>query len=172
MGDFKQSMTFKEFLEYFPKIKDNYLDFEMDSVSFTPDNIISFTVVGDLRKDKCECYRVSKERHYLTDYEKGYYEAIYHKPAPEYEIKHNGICYGTKDREPCDCGGDKSKCNFKRWVMNKLEGLIKFKIGYYDSMINILSAEDLNENQRNIFILETKKRALEQVLEDYHNEEA
>jgi len=114
MGDFKQSMTFKEFLEYFPKIKDNYLDFEMDSVSFTPDNIISFTVVGDLRKDKCECYMVSKERHYLTDYEKGYYEAIYHKPAPEYEIKHNGICYGTKDREPCDCGGDKSKCNFKR----------------------------------------------------------
>ena len=54
--------------------------------------------------------------------------------------------------------------------MNKLEGLIKFKIGYYDSMINILSAEDLNENQRNIFILETKKRALEQVLEDYHND--
>lgn len=63
---------------------------------------------------KCDCYMVSKERHYLTDYEKGYYEATYHKPAPKYEIKHNGICYGTKDREPCDCGGDKSKCNFKR----------------------------------------------------------
>ena len=55
--------------------------------------------------------------------------------------------------------------------MNKLESLIEFKIGYYDSMIDILSAEDLDKNQRNIFILETKKRALEQVLEDYHNEE-
>lgn len=54
--------------------------------------------------------------------------------------------------------------------MNKLEGLIKFKIGYYDSMINILSTEDPDKNQRNIFILETKRRALKQVLEDYHNE--
>ena len=55
--------------------------------------------------------------------------------------------------------------------MNKLEGLIKFKIGYYDSLINILSTEDPDKNQRNIFILETKKRALEKVLEDYYNEE-
>ncbi len=55
--------------------------------------------------------------------------------------------------------------------MNKLENIIKFKIGYYDSMIDVLSAEDPDKNQRNIFILETKKRALEQVLENYHNEE-
>lgn len=55
--------------------------------------------------------------------------------------------------------------------MNKLERLIKFKIGYYDSLINTLFVEDPDKNQRNMFILETKKRALEQVLEDYHNEE-
>lgn len=114
MSDFKQTMTFKEFLEHFPTIKEKYLDFDVTSVSITADDIVSFTVVGDLWKDKCDCYRVLRERHYLTDYEKGYYEAIYHKPAPEYEIKHNGICYGTKDREPCNCGGDRSKCNFKR----------------------------------------------------------
>ena len=106
-------MLFRELLEKNPMIKKNYLDFEIDSFEHTADNV-SFTVVGYLMKDKCECYRVSKERHYFTDYEKGYYEAIYHKPAPEYEIKQNGICYGTKDREPCNCGGDKSKCNFKR----------------------------------------------------------
>ena len=52
--------------------------------------------------------------------------------------------------------------------MNKLESLIKFKIGYYDSLINVFSAEDPDKNQRNMFILETKKRALKQVLEDYH----
>lgn len=23
-----------------------------------------------------------------------------------------GICYGTKEREPCSCGGDYNKCNF------------------------------------------------------------
>ncbi len=55
--------------------------------------------------------------------------------------------------------------------MSKLESLIKFKIGYYDSLINTLFVEDPDKNQRNTFILETKKRALEQVLEDYHNEE-
>lgn len=54
--------------------------------------------------------------------------------------------------------------------MNKLEILIKLRIGYYNSMIDVLSEEDPDKNQRNIFILETKKRALEQVLEDYHNE--
>lgn len=107
-------MKFKEFMEKYPEVANNYLDFEVESAVFSADNTVSFTITGDLRKDKCDCYRVSKERHYLTDYEKGYYEAIYHKPAPEYEIKHNGICYGTKDREPCDCDGDKSKCNFKR----------------------------------------------------------
>ena len=54
--------------------------------------------------------------------------------------------------------------------MNKLECLIKLRIGYYNSMIDVLSEEDPDKNQRNIFILETKKRALEQVLEDYHSE--
>jgi hypothetical protein len=55
--------------------------------------------------------------------------------------------------------------------MNKLECLIKLRIGYYNSMLDVLSAEDPDKNQRNTFILETKKRALEQVLEDYCNEE-
>ena len=55
--------------------------------------------------------------------------------------------------------------------MNKLENIIKLRIGYYDSLINTLFVEDPDKNQRNTFILETKKRALEQVLEDYYNEE-
>lgn len=107
-------MKFKELMERCPEIANNYLDFEIESVSISADDTVSFTVVGDLRKDKCDCYRVSKERHYLTDYEKCYYEATYHRPAPDYEIRDAGICFGTKDREPCDCCGDRSKCNFKR----------------------------------------------------------
>lgn len=107
-------MKFKEFMEKYQEIANNYLDFEVESAVFSANGIVSLTIAGDLWKGECDCYRVSKERHYLTDYEKGYYEAIYHRPAPEYEIKHNGLCYGTKDREPCDCNGDKSKCNFKR----------------------------------------------------------
>lgn len=54
--------------------------------------------------------------------------------------------------------------------MNKLESLIKLRIGYYNTLLDVLYEEDPDKNQRNIFILETKKRALEQVLEDYHNE--
>lgn len=58
--------------------------------------------------------------------------------------------------------------------MNKLESLIKLRIGYYSSMLDVLS-KDENKIHRNMFILETilkaKKIALEQVLEDYHNEE-
>lgn len=54
--------------------------------------------------------------------------------------------------------------------MNKLECLIKLRIGYYNSMLDVLLEDDPDKNQRNIFILETKKRALEQVLEDYHSE--
>lgn len=107
-------MLFKKFMEKYPEIANNYLDFKVESAVFSVDGIVSLSITGYLVKDKCDCYKVSKERHYLTDYEKGYYEATYHKPAPEYEIKHNGICYGTKDREPCDCGGDRSRCNFKR----------------------------------------------------------
>lgn len=55
--------------------------------------------------------------------------------------------------------------------MNKLECLIKLRIGYYNSMLDVLSAEDPDEYQKNMFILETKKRVLEKILKDYHNEE-
>lgn len=58
--------------------------------------------------------------------------------------------------------------------MNKLENIIKLRIGYYNSMLDVLS-KDENKIHRNMFILETilkaEKQALEQVLEDYHNEE-
>ena len=55
--------------------------------------------------------------------------------------------------------------------MNKLEFLIKLRIGYYNSMLDVLSAEDPDKYQKNMFILETKKRVLEKILKDYHNEE-
>lgn len=114
MTTFKHTMTFKEFLEHFPKIEENYLNFTVDSVSFSNDNIVSFTVVGDIGKDKCKSYHTQKEKHYLTEYEKGYYVGLHHQTPPEYEIREIGICYETKDRESCNCDGDINKCNFKR----------------------------------------------------------
>lgn len=34
----------------------------------------------------------------------------------EYE---HGVCYGTKEKEPCSCGGDPTKCDFYEEVREK-----------------------------------------------------
>lgn len=51
---------------------------------------------------KCDSYHLEPERHYFVD-EYG---------APIYESINVPRCLGTKEKDVCDCGGDKSKCNF------------------------------------------------------------
>lgn len=51
---------------------------------------------------KCDCYRVEPEIHCFVD-ENG---------IPIYESINVPRCLGTKEKDVCDCGGDKSKCNF------------------------------------------------------------
>lgn len=41
-------MKFKELMERYPEIENNYLDFEVESAVFSADNTVSFTIVGDL----------------------------------------------------------------------------------------------------------------------------
>lgn len=60
---------------------------------------------------KCDCYRVRAERHYFSDYDKGY-AAAQGRYLPDYEDTYKGVCLGTKESDVCDCGGDKSKCDF------------------------------------------------------------
>lgn len=43
-------MKFKELMEKYPEIANNYLDFEVDWASFYPDDTVSFAITGDLRK--------------------------------------------------------------------------------------------------------------------------
>lgn len=51
---------------------------------------------------KCDCYHVEPEIHYFVD-ENG--DSVYGNiNVPR--------CWGTKESDVCDCGGDKSKCNF------------------------------------------------------------
>lgn len=52
--------------------------------------------------NKCDCYRVESEIHCFVD-ENG---------VPIYESINVPRCCGTKEKDVCDCGGDKSKCNF------------------------------------------------------------
>ena len=60
---------------------------------------------------KCDCYRVQAERRYFSDYDKGY-AAAQGRYLSDYEDTYKGVCLGTKESDVCDCGGDKSKCNF------------------------------------------------------------
>lgn len=51
---------------------------------------------------KCDCYHVEPEVHRFVD-ENG--DSVYGNiNVPR--------CWGTKESDVCDCGGDKSKCNF------------------------------------------------------------
>ena len=58
---------------------------------------------------KCDSYHLEPERHYFVD-EYG---------APIYENTNVPRCWGTKEKDVCNCGGDKSKCNFYRRVLEK-----------------------------------------------------
>lgn len=61
--------------------------------------------------NKCECYRARTERRYFSDYDKGY-AAAQGKLLPDYEDICESICLGTKEVDYCNCGGDRSKCDF------------------------------------------------------------
>ena len=54
-------------------------------------------------KNKCDCYHTQKERRYT-----------YH-PITGQPIGHDievGVCWGTREMDRCDCGGDETKCDF------------------------------------------------------------
>ena len=61
--------------------------------------------------NKCKYYRTRIERHYFSDYEKGY-AAAQGKLLPDYEDICRGACLGTKEVDYCSCDGDRSKCDF------------------------------------------------------------
>lgn len=89
---------------------DNYGDFEVVKVNASPDAFHPQLVIDE---PICDCYEVTKERRYLTEYEKGYY---YGKRGErlDYIVKETPRCNGTRERDECTCGGYKSQCNFYR----------------------------------------------------------
>lgn len=50
--------------------------------------------------DKCNCYHTIETLHYNTSL------------CPHSYYKTIGVCWGTKEREECSCGGDETKCDF------------------------------------------------------------
>lgn len=61
--------------------------------------------------EKCGCYKIRTERHYFSDYDKGY-AAAQGRQLPDYEDTYKGFCLGTKEVDRCSCGGDRAKCDF------------------------------------------------------------
>lgn len=61
---------------------------------------------------KCDCYQFETKRRYLSNIDKITYTLATERLAPEYIDEEVGVCYGTKEKDVCNCGGDKSKCNF------------------------------------------------------------
>lgn len=59
---------------------------------------------------KCDCYHERTERHYFTDFERGYYATLGKKR--DYVDRTYGVCYGTRECDRCTCDGDESKCDF------------------------------------------------------------
>lgn len=49
--------------------------------------------------NKCDCYMTKETLYYTPFYTQAYYKTI-------------SFCNGTKEREECSCGGDRTKCDF------------------------------------------------------------
>ena len=59
--------------------------------------------------NKCDCYHIESEQHHFID-ENG---------VPIYENINVPRCWGTKEKDVCDCNGDKSECSFYDSVREK-----------------------------------------------------
>lgn len=61
-------------------------------------------------KNKCKCYHTQKKLRYTYNQYTG-------SPIPhDVEV---GICWGTKECDECECGGDETKCDFYSEVREK-----------------------------------------------------
>ena len=72
-------------------------------------------------KEKCNCWRTIG------------------KPSKAY-------CVGTKDLEYCDCGGDRSKCDFYPDVRAKASGLFEDEVKAAIAKLQRLGVFDEDEN--------------------------
>lgn len=59
---------------------------------------------------KCDCYHLRLERKYT-------YHPITGQPICN-DVE-TGVCWGTKETEACDCGGNRAKCDFYPEIREK-----------------------------------------------------
>ena len=91
-------------------IERDFGDFELESVE--QDETTGRLILHVSQFTKCDCYRTRIVKHYLSEYEKGYYAALHGGARVDFIDKEESYCVGTKECECCTCGGDKRKCDF------------------------------------------------------------
>lgn len=98
---------------------DKFGEYEVIKVEFEHDDM-SYIVLHISNKDICTSYRVRKVKSYLNDYEQGVYFGRY-GIRKKYIEKDEPYCMGTRELESCNCDGDRSKCNFYKYMNRKDE---------------------------------------------------
>ena len=81
---------------------------------------------------KCDCYYIQTERQYT------------YNPITGDPIRHNvdvGVCWGTRERDECSCGGDRSKCDFYPEVREKAQREVIVSLMDNDSGIAVGSLD-------------------------------
>ena len=91
-------------------IERDFGDFELKSVE--QDETTGRLILHVSQFTKCDCYRTRIVKHYLSEYEKGYYAALHGGARVDFIDEEESYCMGTKECECCTCGGDKRKCDF------------------------------------------------------------
>ena len=70
------------------------------------------------RQDECKCYHEYEEEHYISEFKQGVIFAKTGKLVTAERVI-IGRCWGTKNAEKCNCGGDESKCDFYDYKRRK-----------------------------------------------------
>lgn len=84
------------------------------------------STVKDNDFEICSCYQTRKERHYLSDFERGV-RVGQGKENVLAEDRIVAYCAGTKECEVCKCGGDRARCDFYEETRKKAKAEQKKK---------------------------------------------
>ena len=76
-------------------IEENYGDFDLKAVE-QPYDDTGLLILYVSQFIKCDCYRTRIVKHYLSEYEKGYYAALHSGARVDFIDEEESYCMGTK----------------------------------------------------------------------------
>lgn len=104
--------------------------------------------------NKCDCYHVESEVRRFVDEDGG---SVYGKiNVPR--------CRGTKEKDVCDCGGDKTKCDFYPEKREKKPTKVKVRVVKTSDWLTRGMTDKELELEKNLALVEFKSlRALDKI---------